>query len=258
METKEQQSETRRIELMQKVAKLMDKAASAKEMGSLAEAEAFTLKVGQLMSEYNLTEWEINKARPEQVSAFKIENTSAERVSYDDYGRKGRPGGFWPKDVMQMLCQNFMCEMVYHKMDLNMTLFGTATNLQTVLYLFSYLDNLLPGMALRDWKAQKEVKNRYQYMRSWIAGAVIGLNSKLQAEASQRQANSNGHTGLMLYNVEAITLAKKAEFEVIGKGRNKAPMKWTAASREGYKKGKDMTLAAGIEAGETDEIKLLN
>jgi hypothetical protein len=246
-------TEERREAVMMKVAKLMDKAASATKLGNLAEAEAFTLGVGRLMAEYNLTEWEINKNRPEVVSAFKIENTSASRINYDDYNRPGRPGGRWPLDLMKMLCPNFMCDLILHTKAKNMTLFGTSANIKTVQYVFTFLDNLLPQLALQAWKDQTAVANRYQYMRNWIAGAIHGLNSKLYNERKEREAASNSETGLMLFNKEALMTAKNEAFPKARVVKDKK-LEWNDAQIAGFHKGKTIQINKALEGTAATEV----
>jgi hypothetical protein len=251
-------TEQRREAMMQKVAKLMDKAAGAKEIGNLQEAEAFTMGVQRLMQEYNLTEWEIQKNRPEVKSAFTIENTVAERISYDDYGKKGRPGGHWPLDLWIMLTRNFMCSAVYWKKSKIIALFGTKENLATVKYMYSYLDNLFPQMALVAWREQTEIDNRYQYMRNWIDGAIAGLGQKLDNERYQREYTNNSEKGLMIFNKEAL---QKAQEEAVGKSktRNRAQKQTTSATIAGYKVGISLEINKGLEEGvKVPQAKRLN
>jgi hypothetical protein len=255
-------TEDRRLAMMQKVAKLMDKAAGAKEIGNLAEAEAFTLGVQRIMQEYNLTEWEITKNRPEVTSVFKIENTDAERVSYDDFGKKGRPGGLWQFDLWEMLAPNFGCSFVFWKKTKTIALFGTKVNIQAIRYTFSFLDNLLPELALQAWKeqggSQGQITNRYQYMRSWIDGAVKGLGVKLKAERQAREYANNSEQGLMTFNKAALVKAKEDVYGKLKSSDGSRDKQTSAATVAGYAKGVTLEITKGVEAGPaTEKLKAL-
>jgi hypothetical protein len=72
-----------KTQIIDRIKKLKAHAESAKAMGSLEEAETFMLKVTELMTEYNVSLFEVDSHQTQEKDKFK-NWAYAEWISYDD------------------------------------------------------------------------------------------------------------------------------------------------------------------------------
>ena len=185
-----------------RIKKLMLHAKSAKELGSLAEAETFTAKVEELMIEYNI---EIS-----QIDLDKDENEFdkwmyGESINYKD----NQAGQKWRLDLIAVLCKHNFCNYTWNTTRKTFKVYGRMENVDVVVWMYNFLSVGLVQLAVKAFRIpdidSKIIyqNNRYYFIRDWLFGAVVGINKKLQRQKDE-SANRDKINSIMLYNDKAL------------------------------------------------------
>jgi hypothetical protein len=240
--------------IIQRIKGLMRHADSAKEMGSLAEAETFTNKVNELLLQYNLEMAEVVATADKQNDQFKNWMYS-ESISYKD----NQSGQRWRLSLVETLCDNNLCSYTFKSGMKTFTVYGHMQNVDTVVWLYNYLSIGLLRLAQENHVAlpaeTKLFYNRYAYLKDFLLGAVRGLGEKMEAQRVA-SAQANKLTGLMVINKKALGEyldktnpgIKSVKFKTVEVG---------SGYRKGLEVGRNYSIGKPLEGNSTPEPKKL-
>jgi hypothetical protein len=225
--------------IIQRIKGLMRHADSAKEMGSLAEAETFTNKVNELLLQYNLEMMDVIAAA-DKNDQFK-NWMYTENISYKD----NQSGSRWKKLLVNVLTKHNLC--TYTTLDYNKTfqVYGHMENVDVVVWMYNYLTIGLLRLAQEKHVALdpliKAQYNRYAFLKDFLLGAVRGIDQKLEAQ-KQQSVELSKVTALIRTNEIALNGYLEKVVPKLGKARKSK----TVYVGEGY--------GMGVEAGRNYNI----
>ena len=283
--------------ILEKIQKLAAKAESAKELGNINEAAAFSAKVSELLTIHNLAMSDLDFEERAPVKGEKL----------DDLGVSASQGR-WTVSLLSVLCEYNFCGSMFHTTTLGskivygrrgpkrvrikdknlaVTIVGRPENVEVVKYLYSVLKRQFESMAYKEWKvylkdiraelmkkypdytcSDKAIKtpwkyftgvsNRAKYTTSFFKGAVIGVRTKLSEQ--QRKANEvHGAkiTDLVLVNTAEVDAWMANEFPDAGQFQSRKSKVDGNAFRKGQEAGRNASMAKGVSTGDSVATKMI-
>jgi hypothetical protein len=236
--------------MLQRIKKLKAQAESAKQIGSLHEAETFMNKAIELMTEYNITLMEVDATEIKQGDEFKNWGYG-ESISYDDKHQ----GSEWKMRLMDVITDYNFTSYTYNKHFKTLRVYGRMENVDTTVWLYNFMETGLYNLAQDKYReVLKEKRSRskqeadlfskkeaYVYKRDFLLGAIHGIREQLARQREQQQ--SQALSTLVVYNDKALDKFIKQVNPGIRTGNS--PLK-TYSVGEGYEHG--------LEAGLTFRI----
>lgn len=209
--------------VLEKIQKLFNMANSAKEIGSLAEAEAFMTKVQVLLQEHNLEMSTVQDHQRKEKSKIEEQKIKFGAVKSD---------GDWEKNLMCVICRNNWCTNFWNDFYKTHTVVGQAENIAVVTYLYNFIQPILKELSGKGYSdAIIKLNNFYKahgrdyitqlggkikaeqyfckqgvlawrkvWVRNFLLGAVQGIDVKLTQQRIDAAAASNQMMGLMVIN----------------------------------------------------------
>lgn len=176
--------------IKEKLRKLIAKEESARELGNLAEAEAFAAGIQRLLLEYQLELSDLKTDRPEEISR--------ELVELKDL--LGRNEASWIYDLYRVGAENNFCMVIYpYRMsDPYLFLIGEPTSREFVHYFVHQLVSKLRALARKSWSEYEGPEKRNTFIRGFLAGAVVGIRQRLFTEREKVIRNTPQANALVL------------------------------------------------------------
>lgn len=179
--------------IIDRIAKLLKMAEGAKKVGNMEEAEAFSAKVSELLTEHNLNEWEIRQHSAKKDDQFDkwgfVENVSH---------KENQAGDRWQKDLIKMLCRHNMVGVIFnvydkgHPKHKTFDVYGEITGVETTVWLYNWLSTNLMILAkqarLELSKEDYDAQCRHTYLKDFLVGAIDGVDIRLTKQAKQSPA----------------------------------------------------------------------
>lgn len=272
--------------IKEKLQKLMAKADSAKEIGNAAEAAAFSAKVNDLLTKYNLEMADVEFSKEDEV----IADNANGLILLNKTGR-------WTSRLLSVLCNYNYCKSVYHTFgrskEMRVTIVGKKENVEVVLFLYNILKSQLEkiaknewrlymkdtqlkikaayqdvpsgmskmtdNMIKRPWKYFKSVMNRQAFYKSFFLGAVVGVNERLESEMKKAEVTYGEKvTALVRVNDAQIERFIAEKFGNLGRFKKAKSISINGAVYEkGVEAGKNASMAKGVATGATVATKFL-
>lgn len=246
-----------KTQIIDRIKKLKAHAESAKAMGSLEEAETFMLKVTELMTEYNVSLFEVDSHQTQEKDKFK-NWAYAEWISYDDKHQ----GWQWKKELMRVICKYNFTSYLINSSTRSLQVYGNMENVDMAVWLYHFLEIGLYNLSEKHY--QEELKKRtgedkrqlsrtsYTFKRDFLLGAVKGFNDQLQEQRRQQTSKVNE---MILYN-------KKALDEYLGQTNRRVryvdpkPLPSTGEGWEaGYEAGKSFKVNKPLDNNNLKQLK---
>ncbi|GKH73467.1 DUF2786 domain-containing protein [Parabacteroides merdae] len=238
--------------ILQKLRKLMNLKESAAAVGNVGEANAAAAGITRLLLEYNLSEKDI----PEQD---KIDNPIAvEDIPY----RTSVENGVWYRELVQTVCYfNFCKLLICLKMNSKtgkrerdkFKIVGRKNNVETVLYLISFLSNKFVVLGRKEYPAYhrkcilelgKSPLSQKAFLRSFLIGCIVGIREKF--ERDQKEFGES-ITALIVSNNDMIDEFLKKEMGDIKNARkSKKPDIDMISGKQGFIAGYNVEINKGI------------
>lgn len=238
-------------EIQEKIAKLLNKAESAKELGSLEEAAAFTAKVSELLMKYNLSLSDIKGKKDK-------DDVEANKINLADLHGYNKTEGDWIVQLYNCIAKFNLCRVIkINKGDaLAIMLLGDKYNVETVVFISSQLVNRLKILQRQRFKEYSEAggpEKKGTFKRAYFIGAINAIWDKLEEQKiSMERENSNITT---LVKTNEIAIADKVE-ELFGdrvKSGKARKVKGQDGAGFGYQDGKNMEINKGLNEAEEKE-----
>lgn len=270
--------------ILSKIQKLAAKAESAKELGNLAEATAFSAKVSEMLTTHNLAMSDINVEDEDEVNGFD------ER----DLGLTSSQGR-WTISLLTVLCKHNYCDSVYTqtgKKDYKVTIIGQPENVEVVKYLYSVLKRQFETIAKQEWKTYLEQKraeiqkkhveegavtpihkkiiakpwkyfygviSRSKYTTSFFKGAVSGVSSKLNAQRKEAEKLYGSKiTDMVIVKDADVKEYMRKAFPDLGTFSTRKSTVNREAYNNGVKAGSNASMARGIANGQSVATKMIS
>lgn len=235
--------------IIEKIIKLMEKADSAKEIGSIAEAEAFAAKAQKLLAEYNLTKADLTK-----------EEAAAEIYHVEMPSKVPGIGGRSSLNIMAVIARFNWCRAyTYGKTSENkMIIVGSPENIEVCQYIHSQLIIAFITIGNKEYKNYKENFEPWMnertgkpvgfdtYMRTFFAGAADGLSTKLREEREEFMKANESSTAIIRTNEVVIKDYVAAKWGGSGKGRRQNYDDSAGAYSKGVQAGKSAKIHKGV------------
>lgn len=182
-----------------KLRKLIAKEASAREIGNLAEAEAFASKIQELMIDYELEMDDIMGGAHRRIYSVGEEVFDTEPLTQ-------RHESNWVA-ILYCTCGPIaFTKAVYYsemneKVPMKVKIFGDATNREMLHYIVAQLSVKLRALSRKsfaDYKKAGGTDKRNTYVRSFLKGANIGIRQKLREDKEKAAQANNQVQGLIL------------------------------------------------------------
>jgi len=169
--------EAKQNAIISHIKKLMRHAESAKQLGSLEEAETFSAKVEELMIEYNI---ELSQVKLEENEGEFDKWMYSEKLSYKDNQAEQR----WRMELVGVLTRHNFCSFLYNSYSKTFEVYGRMENVDTVVWMYNFLSIGLLRLA-QEAHVGRDLMNqviygdrRYAFLKDWLIGATVGINNK--------------------------------------------------------------------------------
>jgi hypothetical protein len=236
-------------QIIDKIRKLMAHSESAKEMGSIAEAEAFAQKAQKLLQEYNLTKADLTE-----------EEAKAEILHDEMPAKVPGVGGKSSFNVMAVIARYNWCQAyTMGRSSLNkMIMVGSPENIEVCKYIHSTVINAFMSIGRKEYKEYKENFTPDQnfktgkpvgfdtYMRTFFLGAARGLSEKLRAEREEFEKENESSTAIIRTNEVVINDYVTSTWGGTGKARATSYSHAGDAYASGRSAGKNVNIAKGV------------
>jgi hypothetical protein len=270
--------------IISKIQKLVAKAESAKEVGNIEEAAAFSAKVNELLTRHNLAISDIDTEDVDEVTGVKL----------DDLGLTVKEGK-WTISLLSVIAEHNYCSTIYHQSrrfngrraktskEASVTIIGRPDNVEVTKYLYSVLRRQFESMCRSEWNAyiratKKQISEQFNiavkdvqlkrysgitkrpvYIKSFMLGAVHGVNKKLTEQAHKAKEEFGAKmTDLMIVNNADIDKYMAEHFpDTTAMRRNRSRVDGTAYQK-GRQAGQSAQMARGMTGGTSIPTKMLN
>ena len=219
-----------------RIEKMLRKADSAKEIGSLHEAELFAKTANKLLMEYNLSMSDINLGENKQI----IEGVGLE-LKYN------KSDGDWKVRLYSIIAKFNLCRVIKLGQSTKIVIFGEQYNVDLVMYVSSQLENTIKSLCSQRWKEYGGLEKKNTFKRAYYIGAVNGIYSKLKEQQVELQNEMIGVTALVKTNEIAIAEKVNTMFNNIRIGTSRR-LSGQDGAFLGYKDGKNMQIHKGLES----------
>lgn len=233
--------------ILDRVKKLLAKAESAKEIGSLAEAEAFMQKVNELMIEYNLSMHDIRMAAAADNDKF-ADWIYGEYVEY----KENLAGGRWRMDLIKMICRHTLTGIVFNTHIKKFRVYGQIENVESTVWQYNFLSSRLLSMAKDARKESAEALEhcRHTFLKDYLMGSIHGIERKLIEQAKESKLK-DAVNQLIKYNDKALDeYVKEKVGDVIKSMPRGNQTLASGAYKKGYNDGKSMSMGNRLSASE--------
>lgn len=164
--------------ILEKIQKLLSKAESLKQLGSLKEAESFIGKANTLLLEYNLSLSDINFDKEDKD--YEISET--DKANAFKFGLD-KNFGKWDEELLKVIAKANFCDTIIrtsrtlnktkngYSYEDSRTLVGTKTNIEVVTYIYNFVKGIMPSIANESYN--KEILKVREIYRVKVAGAKL-------------------------------------------------------------------------------------
>jgi hypothetical protein len=241
---------TDRDKLLDRVRKLLAKAASAKELGNEAEAATFAAGAQKMMAKYKLDMTEVEFTRMEQEEPIENEYVKGTKRHREQ----------WSELLASIVARAHYCRILVIPGSDTIVLVGRTTDRAVAAYVYTTLRDFAERQSDKDARAFRRgqrrqigatIGNNRNFRAAWLAGFVERIAQRYQAErdAMAREAKQAGTSLVRLDN--AIV---KVDEEIARRAR--AGQVGSAAGRaRGRSSANDAGRAAGRAAGDAANIR---
>ena len=243
-------------DVMRKLSNLKKLYEGAKKINSQEEAEAAARAIQRLLTQYNLTMDEID-------SVEKNNSVTHEEVSGLTYKSIG---GRWEHNLTYVICKWNFCRCYTYGSYKNVIIVGESQNIEIVKWLVDMLKERFVKFSKERYKEYikshdgwEKPMSKDKFQRSYLLGAVRGLDNKLQEEHDKEEKELAARINALVVRKDA-DVVKYVE-ETWGKVKNSFYREnCNEANSVGYIDGRNTNIQRPIAGGRTavENTKMLN
>ena len=240
--------------IKEKLRKLMRKEESARELGNLAEAEAFATKIQQMLINYELEIAEIKDSSDREILSIDEELIDCSLLT-------NRHESSWVVFLYDAAAKGNFCKVIITGggiSKLQIILIGNPINKEFTHYMVHQMLSKLRNLSRLSFKEYKGADKRNTYIRSFLRGASTGLGYRLLEEL-KNQSRMHEKTNAMVIN-KGAQLQDYMNKTRPNLGSSKARKTTSGAGySNGYTAGKNVSINKGVASkGKVKEQRLLN
>lgn len=226
--------------IKEKLRKLIAKEESARELGNLAEAEAFASKIQQLLMEYELS--------IEELKANTAESTAMGIEIFDLKPLLSRHESDWIEKLYSVASRLNFCMAIFSSKTTELKLVGTEMNREFTHYLAGQLIPKLRTLAHKSFSEYNGPEKRNTYIRGFLRGAVMGIRERLLGDLEKMKKENTQVQGLVLMKDRALKEFIQKEFPHLS-SRNSNRLGGKEGAYQGYVAGKNVPINQGLNRG---------
>lgn len=228
--------------ILERIRKLLAKADPTKN-DSQAEIETAMKMAQKLALEYEL---DLEKI---QVQEKRIREIFTKIISADTLAVKNE--GSWLQSLITVLGKHNYCVVHFMKRGskvMSLRIYGEDHNIEMTGFMFDQLVPRIRTLAKQSYKTYEGFETKNTYIRGFLHGCVIGLNTMLDKLRKEEEAANNKVTALILVKENAVNTYLE-ENSLVAKGtHNSRKLQGGDGQWDGYVEGKNMTLQKGLNA----------
>lgn len=230
-----------------KIEKLFKKAESAKELGSLQEAETFMAKAQEILTKYNIEQSELNLGDEQENPV------GYEVINMGEAHNWKKTDGRWLIQLYHVVGQHNFCKVVINRTPGTsqvITLIGEDHNRDVVKFMCSNIIPKIRNLEKDRWKEYHGSEKRNAFRRAYLSGAAAGIGAKLSEQRKQDKAKYEGLTGIIVLKDQ---LVDEKTAEIFGKLKQSRSRRLSAndAGARGYSDGKKVKVDPGVKGGKS-------
>jgi len=250
---------TDREKILQRIKHLMNHSKSAKEFGSLVEAESFMTKAIDLMNQYNFSLYDVESAK-DRTEEDEFKNWGyGEDIPYSDK----HLGDAWKFQLMQTITSYNYTSFSFRRHAKTLRVYGRMENVEMSVWLYHFASTGLYNLAIDHYNVERKAgrvdarTGAYAYKRDFLLGAIKGLTEKFYEE---RQKNANT---LAVVKVNSAALSKffykQNPTARPAAGPGSKPIKVGHGYNQGFDAGKNFNFNKPLASGGSSKtVKKLN
>lgn len=236
--------------VIDKIRKLVAKQESSEELGNLEEANAFALKVSELLTKHNLSLLDIGEKKEKStVGSIKLPHITPKKNEGD-----------WIFGLYNVICQ-----FNYGKLIINTNFQNVKTaiiiaerdDMDIIIYLGAQIESKMRFAFKQIYKGYKGGIKKNKFKRDFLTGAVTGLYSKFTELRKYQQSMDQRVTSLVVSKDNKIQEFVEEEFKNLKAGRKKK-VEVNVATELGYEVGSNLDLNKGLKGEHSKAKKLQN
>lgn len=221
-----------------KIEKLFNKAESAKEIGSLKEAEIFMAKAQDILMKFNIDKSQLNLGF-EQGNPCVVDKY----INLKDLHGWSKTDGKWLQRLYHFVAINNFCKSVSSGNYL-VTLIGEPANVDVVKYMVANIVPKIKQLRLRAWKEYHGPEKTNSFKRGYYAGAASGIYTKLRDLREENKAKYNGLEGIIKMHDVVVDEKTAEEFGRLTNSKSRR-----LSSVNGFNKGHSDSKGISINKG---------
>ncbi len=250
--------------IKEKLKKLIEKEASCRQIGNIAEAESFATKISQLLMDYEL--------EVEEVMGHKNKDNVGDEF-YDTSALTLRNESDWIRRIYQACAPSAFCRVLQAPARMNATatfgefiiIFGSSVHREILHFMVAQLSNKCRGAARSSFSKYQGTDKRNTYIRSFLKGCALGISMKLtEQKEHERQHTPQAYgivlnRGLMVNNYIAKWMSDRG-YKFKKSTVSSAQMRGSSTDgfSQGVDHGKKTDINAGVGGAQRSTPKQLN
>lgn len=243
--------------LLRKLAKLIEHEKSAKEIGSVNEAEAFAVRIQELLLEVQIKKLDdTDPIREEMFDPFDHDLKRSRRVK-------------WQERLANVLSSANSCKHLIIPGSNLIVFVGRDSDRKTVIYLYGMLARLIESESqLTYWREYKTAQRKERrgedpwatkdlkgFRQSWISGAIFGLTQRFM-EKKKEMVNTDEKRALILCSEQKV----QDFVDQISTGKAKTLSGRHGFNEDGFDSGKkwgsSVSINPGVDSGGKGQKRL--
>lgn len=239
--------------VIDKIRKLLAKQESSENIGSLEEANAFALKIQDLLLKHNLSLFEISQKEGKDLNGVVREDHKEITNQKNE--------GLWIFDLYNVLCKYNYCRIIiiqrrqweegsgFIQVKYG-SIIGSKDDIDVVLFLGDQLSSKIRYLAKSQWKIVEFQyrQKRGAFLRAFYQGAVVGLNHKLRQQQDLQKQTYSGVTALVLYKDQKVQDKINEEFHNLKNAANRKTNVGSIGGQMGFEAGRNLEINQGINS----------
>jgi hypothetical protein len=259
--------------IIDKLRKLINMERSAREIGSIAEAEAFASKVQELLDIHKLSMSEVDFDEREQEEPIEWED-----FDMDSIDRGTRQKTVWQLHIAMGVALANTCAVVAKKRSNSFTFVGRKSDRELCKVLFVYLLDLAFEMCEKASRENREAQHEAfqhesylgygrtqtfgtwmrQYKASWYAGFAVSIYNRFKAIHNETKAKYVGTPGLVHINNDEALVKKSLKDNGCRNSQTRRSVRNNSAYATGKATGESVSLSSNRLAASGRGSRLLN
>jgi hypothetical protein len=233
--------------IIEKIKKLMAHAESAKDLGSIAESEAFISKAMDLARKAAI---DLNSINFEEEPSTKIIHL---RFPLSDL-EKSHEGQFIP-NLLGVVAKANQCRVIFSTANGTFILVGQKHSIELTYYLVEQVAIKIREEARRAFKQYTGPEKRNTFFRGFYLGAVIGIKERLEEEEHE-ELKENQSYALVVHKVTDLVNSYVNDTFNLRNGGTGRALRGAGGFGKGKEAAKNISINKGIAASKTSQLKL--